>query len=117
MTQGGLSALDQRLLHVRDTEGSLVGRDDLVVDDRGEVESDIVLGHANLARHLDNLDLDVHGGEALAQQVSLHQTGIDGSFEAVVNLMSVRIKRQVGPGCTNRPNRETRPTSPCPTGL
>lgn len=43
MAQGGLGALDEGLADVGDAEGGLVGRGDVVVDDRGEPEVDVVL--------------------------------------------------------------------------
>lgn len=82
MAQGGLGTLDEGLLDVCDTEGGLVGRSDLVVDDGREVEGHVVLGHADLTRHFDDLDLDVDGGQVLAERVHLDQTGVDRALEA-----------------------------------
>ena len=48
VAQSGLGTLDERLSDVGDTEGGLVWGDDLVVDDGGQVEGDVVLGHADL---------------------------------------------------------------------
>lgn len=61
-----LRALHKRLPHVGDAKGRLVRRGDVVVDDGGQVEGDIVLGHADLARDFDDLDLHIHRREALA---------------------------------------------------
>lgn len=82
MAQGGLGTLNERLFDVCDTESGLVWRRDLVVDDRGEIEGHVVLGHADLARHFDDLDLDIDGGQMLAEWVHLDQTGIDRALEA-----------------------------------
>lgn len=81
VTQGGLSALDQSLTNVGDTESRLVRRNDVVVDDRGQVDGDIVLGHACLPWHLDDLNLDVYLVEALRERVDLDQTRVDGLVE------------------------------------
>ena len=62
MAQSGLGALDKRLSYIADTEGGFVGRDDLVIDNRRQVQSDIVLGHTDLTRHLDDLDLHIDCG-------------------------------------------------------
>lgn len=48
VAEGGLSSLDQSLADVGDAKGGLVGRCNVVVDDGCEVQSDVVLGHANL---------------------------------------------------------------------
>lgn len=62
LAKRGLSALDKRLSDIGDTKRSLVRGDDVVVDYGGQVQSDIVLGHADLAGDLDDLDLDIDGG-------------------------------------------------------
>ena len=54
----------------------------MIVDDRGQVECDIVLGHTDLTGHLNNLDLDIDLNESLRERVDLDQTGIDGAREA-----------------------------------
>lgn len=77
VAQGGLGTLDQGLADVGDSEGGLVRADDVVVDDAGEVEVDIVLGHAHLLGDLDDLDLDVDLDKALGQGVDLNQAGVD----------------------------------------
>lgn len=63
----------------------------MVVNDRGEIEGDIVLGHADLARHLGNLDLDIDGEQVLAKRVHLDQTRVNGAFEAADDFMSVQV--------------------------
>jgi len=52
MAKGGLGALHEGLANVGDTEGGLVGRGNVVVDDGGEVKSYIVFCHAHLFRDL-----------------------------------------------------------------
>jgi hypothetical protein len=81
MTKSGLGTLNESLADVGDTEGGDVGRDDVVVDNGGEVEGDIVLGHADLLGNLGDLDLDVDLDEILTERVDLDQTGIDGLVE------------------------------------
>ena len=82
VAQGGLRALDEGLADVGDAEGGFVRGRDVVVDHRGEVHGDVVLGHAHLLRHLDDLDLDVHLDQFLGQRVDLHETRVDGAVEA-----------------------------------
>lgn len=53
----------------------------MIIDDRCQVESDVVFGHANLSRHFDNLDLDVDLDEAFRERVDFDQAGIDGARE------------------------------------
>ena len=48
MAEGGLGALDEGLADVGNAKGSLMWRDDVVVDYGGEVEGDVVFGHADL---------------------------------------------------------------------
>lgn len=81
VAQRGLGPLDEGLANIRDTEGGLVRGDDVVVDDRSELQRDIVLGHADLHWDLDDLDLDVNLDQALAQGVDLDEAGIDGLVE------------------------------------
>ena len=82
VAEGGLRALDEGLADVADAEGGFVGGRDVVVDDGCEVQGDVVLGHADLLRHLDDLDLDVYLDEFLGQRVDLDETRVDGAVEA-----------------------------------
>lgn len=82
MSQSGLGALHECLSDVGDAERGLVWRGDLVVDDGGEIEGDIVLGHANLARHFDDLNLDIHGLDLFADGVDLDEARVHGALEA-----------------------------------
>ena len=52
MAECGLCPLDEGLANVGDTESSLVGRCDVVVDDRGDLEGHIIFGNADLLRDL-----------------------------------------------------------------
>lgn len=82
MSQSCLCTFDERLSDVGDTESGLVGRNDVIIDDGGQVEGDVILGHADLSRNLDNLNLDIDLDEFLGQRVDLDQAGIDGASEA-----------------------------------
>ena len=65
MTESGLRALDESLTDVANTKGGFVWRYYVIVDDGGEVEGHVVLGHADLLRNFDDLDLDIHLNELL----------------------------------------------------
>ena len=82
MAQRSLRTLDKRLADVADAESGLVGRSDAVVDDGGQVQGNIVLGHTDLLGHLDDLDLDVDLHQLLGERVDVDQTGVDGTREA-----------------------------------
>ena len=62
-----------------------MGRRDLIVDDGGQIQRDVVFGHADLARDLHDLDLHVDGLQALAQWVDFDETRVDCAFEAVLH--------------------------------
>lgn len=82
VAEGGLSALNEGLANVGNAKSGLVWADNVVVDDRGQVEIDIVLGHADLLRDFNNLNLDVDLDDALREGVDLDETGVDGLVEA-----------------------------------
>ncbi len=100
VTECGLRALHQGLADVGDAEGSLVWGSDVVVDDGGQMERHVVLGHAHLLWHLctstlapaeahdfarvhtHNLDLDIDLDETFAERVDLDEAGIDGAIES-----------------------------------
>lgn len=65
MAKSSLGALNKCLADVDNTEGGLVGGDDVVVDDGGKMNSDIVLGHTDLLGDFADLDLDIDRDEAL----------------------------------------------------
>lgn len=79
MAQGRLGTLDQRLAHIADAECRLVRARNVVVDDAGQVQRDIVLGHTDLARNFDNLDLDVDLDQAFGEGIDLDETRVDGA--------------------------------------
>lgn len=53
----------------------------MVVNDGGETEGDIVLGHADLLWDLCNLDLDIDLNETLAEGVDANETRVDSLVE------------------------------------
>lgn len=63
MAKSGLGAFNKRLADVDDTEGGLVGGDDVVVDDGGKMDGDIVLGHTDLLGDFAYLDFDIDRDE------------------------------------------------------
>ena len=54
----------------------------MVVDDRCEIESHVVLCHAHLSGDLDDLDPHVDLDEPLGKRVDLDKTGIDCAIES-----------------------------------
>ena len=54
----------------------------MVVNDGGELNSDIVLCHADLLWDLADLNLDVDLNELLGQRVDLDKTWVDRAVEA-----------------------------------
>ena len=54
----------------------------MIVDDGGQVQCDIVLCHAHLARDLNDLDLDIDLNEALGERIDLDETRVDGTRKA-----------------------------------
>ena len=81
VSQSSLGTLDKRLSDVADTEGGLMRRNDVIVDDGSEIQGNVVLGHADLARHLDNLNLDIDLNEAFTERIDLDETWVDGAIE------------------------------------
>ena len=59
MTEGGLCALNKCGADITDTESGLVGIDDMVVDDRGDMHVDIIFGHTYLRWHFNDGDFDI----------------------------------------------------------
>lgn len=73
----------------------------MIVDNRGQAQSDIVLGHAGLLRHLCDLDLHIDLNESLAERVDLDQTGVDSLVETTelgdeTNMALVDVLIRVG---------------------
>ena len=81
MAKRSLRALNERLADVGDPECGFVRGRDVVVDDGGEVDADVVLCHANLLWHLDDLDLDIDLDEFFGQRVDFDETGVDSAVE------------------------------------
>ncbi len=82
MAECGLCALDEGLTNIGDPEGGLVRRRDVIIDNGGKVDADVVLGHTNLLRHLDNLDLDINLYEVFRKWVDLDKTRVDSAVES-----------------------------------
>lgn len=59
MTEGGLCTLHKGGADVTDTESGLVGIDDVVVDDWGDMNVDVVFGHTNLRWYFNDGDFDI----------------------------------------------------------
>lgn len=100
MAKRSLRALAESLADVGDAKGCFVWGDNAIVNDRGEVEGDIVFSHADLLGNLcngvsnemgqpllrkkrtDNLNLDVDVEDSLGERIDLDQAWIDGPREA-----------------------------------
>lgn len=82
VSKGGLSALNEGLTDVCDTKSSLVRADDVIVDDRGQVQGDIVLGHADLLGDFNDLNLDIDLDNALRQRINFDQAWVNSLVEA-----------------------------------
>jgi hypothetical protein len=82
VTQSRLRTLHERLAEIGDAEGGFVRARDVVVDDGCEGEVDVVLGHADLLRYLDNLDLHIYLDQALGEWVNFDETGVHCSCES-----------------------------------
>jgi hypothetical protein len=76
-----LCALNESLADVADAECSLVRACNTVVDDGCQLQRYVVLRHADLLGHLDNLDLDIHLNKLLRQRVDIDETWVDSACE------------------------------------
>ena len=81
MAQSGLSSLNQSLSDIGDAECGFVRRGNVVVDDRSQIESNIVFGHAHLSWYFDNLNLNVNLNKSFRQRIDVDKTRIDSSCE------------------------------------
>ena len=81
MSERSLRTLNESLSQVGDTESCLVWTRDVIVDDGSQSQIDIVLRHAHLLRHLDNLNLDVHLDQVLREWIDLYQAWVYSSCE------------------------------------
>lgn len=52
MAEGGLGSFDESLPNVRNAEGSLMRRDDVIIDDGCQMQVHVVFGHADLLWNL-----------------------------------------------------------------
>ena len=59
-----------------------MGRGDVVIDDRCQVQCDVIFCHADLTRDLDDLDLDIDLDEAFGERVDLDKARVDSAREA-----------------------------------
>jgi hypothetical protein len=81
VAQGCLCALYEGLADVADAESSLVRARDAVVDNGCQLQRHVVLRHADLLGHLDDLDLDIHLKKLLRQRVDIDETWVDSACE------------------------------------
>lgn len=81
MAQSGLRTLNKRLANIGDTKSGNMRSDNVVVDDRGQAQSNIVLRHTDLLRDFCNLNLHVDGDEILAERVDADKTWVNGLVE------------------------------------
>lgn len=81
MPKSSLGALHKSQTDVRDPKGSLVRRVDVVIDYRSEVNSHIILGHADLLWDFADLNLDIYLGEFLGKWVDLHKARVHCAIE------------------------------------
>lgn len=76
VAEGSLCALNESLADIADAEGSLVRRDNMVVNDRRKMQRNVVLGHAHLLGHLHNLNLDIDLNKVFREGVNLDESGV-----------------------------------------
>ena len=60
MTEGSLRTFDECLVNISNSKGCFVRINDVVVDDRCDMNIDIISGHADLGRHFNNLNPDIY---------------------------------------------------------
>lgn len=77
-----LRSFHKRCSQVGDSEGGFVWGGDVVVNNRGKMQVDVVLGHTDLTRDFDDLDLDVDLDEIFGERVDFHETWVDCACEA-----------------------------------
>lgn len=82
MPECSLGTLNESLTDVRDSKLSHVRRGDMVVDDRSEVNSHIIFGHADLLWDLADLNHDIYVGESLRKWVDFDKTRVNCAIEA-----------------------------------
>jgi len=67
MSKGCLGTFNQCLSNRVDTKSCSIWVDNVIVDDRGDVDVDVVLRHTHLRWHLNDLDFDVYVLKSFAQ--------------------------------------------------
>jgi hypothetical protein len=77
----GLCALNECLTNVADAEGCFVRGRNAVVDDGRQLQRYVILGHADLLRNFDDLDLDIDLDKLLRQRVHVDKTWVDSAGE------------------------------------
>ena len=82
VAESGLGTLNEGLANIGDSKGSLMRRNDVVVNDGSKAKGDIVLGHAELLWDFGNLNFDIDLNETLAERVDLDQTRVDSLVKA-----------------------------------
>ena len=82
MTEGSLRALYKRGANVADAKGGFVWTCDIVVNDGGEIDGDVILCHTDLLGNFHNLDLYVDFGETFAEWVDAREAWVDGASKA-----------------------------------
>jgi hypothetical protein len=101
VTKCCLCTLDESLADVGNAESGPVRGGDAVVDDRGELQRNVILGHADLLGNFDNLDLDINLDKLLGERVDVDKTRVDSagkstelSYQANVSLVHglVRVR-------------------------
>lgn len=79
VTKSSLSTFDKSSADTTDAESCLVRIDNVVVDDRGDVDVDVVFGHTYLRRNFDDGNLDVDLLQFLGQRIDFAQTRVDST--------------------------------------
>ena len=67
MTKSGLSTFNEGLTDRVDSKGRFIRIDNVVIDDRGDVDIDVVFCHTDLGWDFDDLDFDIYVLQFLAQ--------------------------------------------------
>ena len=82
VTKCCLCTLDESLADVGNAESGLVRRGDAVVNDRGELQRDVIFGHADLLGNFDDLNFDIDLNKLLGERVDVDKSRIDSAGKA-----------------------------------
>jgi hypothetical protein len=82
VTKCCLCTLDESLADIGNAEGGLVRRGDAVVNDRGELQRDVIFGHADLLGNFDDLNFDIDLNKLLGERVDVDKSRIDSAGKA-----------------------------------